>query len=83
LGEHDGDVLKVHLLSQGGTCLGRTPAFNLDEEMAALVGVKNGHVVLFSTNPIYRAETVGNYSLVLNTIMNFDNLNAGRKLAEK
>jgi len=34
-------------------------------------------------NPIYRAETVGNYSLVLNTIMNFDNLNAGRKLAEK
>jgi hypothetical protein len=47
------------------------------------VPVESGHVVLFSTNPIYRAETVGNYSLVLNTIMNFDNLNAGRKLAEK
>jgi hypothetical protein len=42
-----------------------------------------GHVVMFSTNPIYRGETVGNYSLVLNTIMNFDNLNAGRKLADK
>ena len=42
-----------------------------------------GHVVMFSTNPIYRGETIGNYSLVLNTIMNFDNLNAGRKLADK
>jgi hypothetical protein len=47
------------------------------------VPVESGHVVLFSTNPIYRAETVGSYSLVLNTIMNFDSLNVGRKLAEK
>ncbi len=43
----------------------------------------SGHIVLFSTNPIYRGETEGNYSLVLNTILNFDNLNAGRKLVEK
>jgi hypothetical protein len=43
----------------------------------------NGHIVLFSTNPIYRAETVGNYPLVLNAILNFDSLNAGRKLPEK
>jgi hypothetical protein len=43
----------------------------------------SGHIVLFSTNPIYRGETEGNYSLVLNTILNFDNLNAGRKLADK
>jgi hypothetical protein len=42
-----------------------------------------GHVVLFSINPVYRGETRGTYSLVLNTILNFDNLNAGRKLAEK
>jgi hypothetical protein len=47
------------------------------------VPMDSGHVVLFSTNPIYRAETVGSYSLVLNAILNFDNLNAGRKLAEK
>jgi Zinc carboxypeptidase len=45
--------------------------------------VGSGHVVLFSTNPIYRAETIGSYSLVLNTILNFDNLNVGRKPAEK
>jgi len=52
---------------------------------AAVVDVPagKGHVVLFSTNPIYRAETIGNYSLVLNTLLNFDNLNVGRKLAEK
>ena len=47
------------------------------------VPVGSGHVVLFSTNPIYRAETIGNYSLVLNTLLNFDSLNVGRKLAEK
>src|SRR5690348_3500583 len=38
-----------------------------------------GHVVLFSINPIYRGETWGTYSMVLNTILNFDSLNAGRK----
>jgi hypothetical protein len=47
------------------------------------VPVGNGHVILFSTNPIYRAETIGSYSLVLNTMLNFDSLNVGRKLAEK
>jgi hypothetical protein len=43
----------------------------------------NGHVVLFSINPVYRGETRGTYSLVLNTILNFDNLNAGRKVEDK
>jgi hypothetical protein len=43
----------------------------------------NGHVVLFSINPVYRGETRGTYSLVLNTILNFDSLNAGRKSEEK
>jgi hypothetical protein len=47
------------------------------------VPVDAGHVVLFSTNPIYRAETVGSYSLVLNAILNFDSLGTGRKAAEK
>jgi hypothetical protein len=47
------------------------------------VPVGSGHVVLFSMNPIYRAETIGSYSLVLNTLLNFDSLDVGRKLAEK
>jgi Zinc carboxypeptidase len=40
-----------------------------------------GHVILFSINPVYRGETRGTYSLVLNTILNFDNLDAGRLAA--
>jgi len=47
------------------------------------VPVGKGHVVLFSNNPIWRGETQGSYFLVLNAIMNFDSLNAGRKLDEK
>lgn len=42
-----------------------------------------GHVVMFSINPVYRGETIGSYPLVLNTILNFDSLNAGRKLDAK
>jgi hypothetical protein len=54
-------------------------------EHASVIDVPagQGHIVLFSTNPIYRGETVGNYSLVLNTILNFDSLNAGRALQDK
>lgn len=42
-----------------------------------------GHVILFSTNPMWRGQTKGSYFLVFNAILNFDNLNAGRKLDEK
>ncbi len=45
--------------------------------------VGKGHAVLFANNPIYRGETIGSYFLVFNTILNFDNLNAGRKLDAK
>ncbi len=52
---------------------------------AAVIDVPSGrgHVVLFSTNPVWRGQTKGSYFLVFNAILNFDNLNAGRKLAEK
>jgi len=43
----------------------------------------NGHVLLFSTNPFWRGQTKGSYMLVFNAIMNWDNLNAGRKLDPK
>ncbi|HEY0431340.1 MAG TPA: hypothetical protein VGC61_05960, partial [Pyrinomonadaceae bacterium] len=54
-------------------------------EHAAVIDVPSGrgHVVLFSTNPIWRGQTKGSYMLVFNAILNFDNLNAGRKLDEK
>ncbi|HZT78248.1 MAG TPA: M14 family zinc carboxypeptidase [Vicinamibacterales bacterium] len=52
---------------------------------AAVVDVplEKGHVVLFSNNPIWRGETEGSYFLVFNALMNFDQLNAGRKLDPK
>ena len=52
---------------------------------AAIIDVPsgNGHVLLFSTNPFWRGQTKGSYFLVFNAILNWDNLNAGRKLAEK
>ena len=40
----------------------------------------NGHIALFSNNPFWRGETQGSYFLVFNAILNFDNLNAGRKI---
>jgi hypothetical protein len=39
-----------------------------------------GHIVLFANNPMWRGETIGSYFMVFNTILNWDNLNAGRKL---
>jgi hypothetical protein len=44
------------------------------------VPVGQGHVVLFSNNPVWRGETRGSYFLVFNTILNYDSLNAGRVL---
>src|SRR6266511_2724327 len=51
-------------------------------EHAAVIDVPSGrgHVVVFSTNPMWRGQTKGSYFLVFNAILNFDNLNAGRKL---
>ena len=49
---------------------------------AAVVDVPldKGHVVVFSNNPIWRGETQGSYFLVFNALLNFDQLDAGRKL---
>jgi hypothetical protein len=72
----DSKELLVSGLVEGGDEIAQHPA-------VVDVPTGSGHVVLFSINPVYRGETRGTYSLVLNTILNFDNLNAGRKLAEK
>ena len=73
-----GDVkdLLVSGLLEGGGEMAQHPAV-ID------VPLGNGHVVVFSNNPIWRGETQGSYFLVFNAIMNFDSLNAGRKLDEK
>jgi hypothetical protein len=68
--------LLISGLVDGGGDIAQHPAV-LD------VPVGQGHVVLFSINPVYRGETRGTYSLVLNTVLHFDSLNAGRKDAAK
>jgi hypothetical protein len=45
--------------------------------------LERGHVVLFSNNPFWRGQTSGSYFLVFNAILNFDSLDAGRKLNER
>jgi hypothetical protein len=47
------------------------------------VPVQKGHVVLFANNPVWRGSTTGSYFMVFNTMLNWDNLNAGRKLDER
>ncbi len=69
------DLLVSGLLNGGGDIAQRAAVVDAP--------VEKGHVVLFSINPIYRGETIGTYPLVFNTILNFDNLNAGRKLDAK
>jgi len=72
----DAKDLLVSGLLDGGAEIAQRPAV-ID------VPLDKGHVVVFSNNPIWRAETHGTYFLVFNAILNFDNLNAGRKLDEK
>jgi hypothetical protein len=68
--------LPISGLVEGGSDIAQHPAV-ID------VPSGSGHVILFSINPIYRGETENTYSLVLNTLLNFDSLNAGRKDADK
>ena len=68
--------LLVSGLLNGGGDIAQRPAV-VDSPM------EKGHVVLFAINPLYRGETIGTYPLVFNTILNFDNLNAGRKVDQR
>jgi len=68
--------LLVSGLLQGGSEIA-------DRPVVVDVPKGKGHVVLFAINPVWRGQTIGSYALVLNTIMHFDNLNAGRKLDQR
>ena len=72
----DARELLVSGLLDGGDEIAQHPAV-IDSPL------ERGHVVLFSNNPMWRGQTAGSYFLVFNAILNFDNLNAGRKLDEK
>ena len=69
----DQNELLVSGLLAGGADIAQRPVV-VDSPMG------EGHTVLFANNPIWRGSTIGSYFMVFNTILNFDNLNAGRKL---
>ncbi|HEY9225761.1 MAG TPA: hypothetical protein VIP11_03890, partial [Gemmatimonadaceae bacterium] len=69
------ELLVSGLLSGGGD-IAQRPAV-VDSPLG------QGHAVLFAINPLWRGYTVGNYAMVFNTILHFDNLNAGRRLDSK
>jgi hypothetical protein len=64
--------LLVSGLLEGGKEIAQHPA-------VVDVPVQKGHIVLFSNNPVWRGQTRATYFLVFNAVLNFDNLNAGRK----
>jgi hypothetical protein len=68
--------LLVSGLLDGGSDIAQRP-------VVVDVPVQKGHVVLFANNPVWRGSTTGSYFLVFNTMLNWDNLSAGRKLDEK
>jgi hypothetical protein len=68
----DSRDLLVSGLLDGGTEIAQRPAV-IDSPL------EKGHVLLFSNNPIWRGQTRGSYFLVFNAILNFDQLDAGRK----
>jgi len=72
-GEHD---LLASGLLDGGSDIAQRP-------VVVDVPWQRGHVILFANNPMYRGETIGSYTLVLNALLNFDHLGAGRALAAR
>ncbi|MBI3401734.1 MAG: hypothetical protein HY048_09965 [Acidobacteria bacterium] len=66
------DLLVSGLVEQGGEIAQHPTVVD--------VPLEKGHVVVFSNNPMWRGETQGSYFLVFNALLNFDQLDAGRKL---
>ena len=60
------DLLLDGLLDKGGSIAEHAVVVN------AHLG--QGNVLLFGNNPIYRGETIGDYALVFNAILNHDHL---------
>lgn len=72
----DAKGLLISGLLDGGNQIAQTPAV-ID------VPHGEGHVILFSNNPFWRAETQGSYFLVFNALLNWDSLDSGRVLDKK
>jgi hypothetical protein len=62
-----------------GTLAGGQVLANRAQIVDAPVG--DGHVVMFAIRPFWRWQTQGTYMLGFNTIMNWNDLNAGKAAA--
>lgn len=67
----DEKTLLISGMLAGGNELANRPA-------VVDVPVGRGHVVMFATNPMWRHQTQGEFFLLFNAALNYDNLNAGR-----
>jgi hypothetical protein len=67
----DEKALLVSGMLAGGSELANRPA-------VVDVPVGRGHVVMFATNPMWRHQTQGEFFLLFNAALNYDNLGAGR-----
>ena len=63
--------LLVSGMLAGGSELANRPA-------VVDVPVGRGHVVMFATNPMWRHQTQGEFFLIFNAALNYNNLDAGR-----
>ncbi|PWT87866.1 MAG: hypothetical protein C5B55_14105, partial [Blastocatellia bacterium] len=63
--------LLVSGMLAGGSELANRPA-------VVDIPVGRGHVVMFATNPMWRHQTQGEFFLLFNAALNYDNLNVGR-----
>ena len=68
---NDEKNLLVSGMLAGGNELANKPAI-VD------VPVGRGHVVMFATNPMWRHQTQGEFFLIFNAALNYDNLSVGR-----
>ena len=59
-----------------GTLAGGEALANRAQVVDAPIG--QGHVVMFAIRPFWRWQTQGTYMLGFNTILNWNDLNAGR-----
>jgi hypothetical protein len=64
------DLLISGMLAGGSELAGKPAVVDIP--------VGRGHVVMFATNPMWRHQTQGEFFLLFNAALNFDNLGAGR-----
>lgn len=68
----DEKTLLISGMLAGGNELANRPA-------VVDVPVGRGHVVMFATNPMWRHQTQGEFFLLFNAALNYDNLSVGRQ----